>query len=351
MRSSRFVGLVVILACAGGCMLVTGVDFDAAHDRPPPSFDEAGVEIPPPSEPGQACGGDRFTCNGACVAKTDVNYGCGSAACAPCSVPFAKGVKCAGAACVPDGCVAGRDDCDKDPANGCEASLASPLTCGACGTKCPDAARLCSGGTCVASCPSGLTECSGSCVDTRTSIESCGLCDRKCNAPANGDPVCLNGSCSFTCRSGFGDCTNNPAKACDPLPKFYKDEDGDKVGGATSVFACAAPAGYVTTGGDCLDTNSNVYPGQAGFFGAPFTNALGAQSFDYDCSGTETESPSAPPHWFGCGGTCNATGFTPGASRPGAGVDIWCGSTSFHVCFMTSSCQMQMPMAGPLVCH
>lgn len=42
---------------------------------------------------------------------------------------------------------------------------------------------------------------------------------------------------------------------------FYRDEDGDQVGGAQQVVACAAPAGYVSSTGDCDDSNSSVYPG------------------------------------------------------------------------------------------
>lgn len=333
-------------------MLVTGVDFGDAHDRAV-TVDEAGVEIPTPSGPGDVCGGDRFTCSGACVSKNDTTYGCGIATCAPCSVAFATNVKCAGGQCVPDGCGAGRDDCDKDPGNGCEASLSSPTSCGSCATKCPVTARLCASGGCVATCPGTLTECSGSCVDTKTSVEHCGLCDRACKAPVNGDPVCLNGSCGFACRPGFGDCTNNPAQKCDALPKWYRDEDDDKVGGATTKSACVAPAGYVATGGDCLDTNRLVFPGQPSMFGTAYTNAAGAQSFDYDCNGVENEGASPPPHWLGCGVTCNSTGFTPGASRPGAGVDLYCGSTAFHVCYIAgpAGCQQQSPTAGPVQCH
>jgi hypothetical protein len=47
-----------------------------------------------------------------------------------------------------------------------------------------------------------------------------------------------------------------------PTFTFYPDSDGDGFGNAdAAVEACSAPAGHITTGGDCNDTNAAIYPG------------------------------------------------------------------------------------------
>jgi hypothetical protein len=48
---------------------------------------------------------------------------------------------------------------------------------------------------------------------------------------------------------------------CDDTPTWYGDADGDGFGGALSVEACTAPAGFLAEGGDCDDTNAAVFPG------------------------------------------------------------------------------------------
>lgn len=340
--------LVPAMAAAVGCSLVAGVDFSQAHDR----ADEAGltgeggiiadddggglVETPDATPTG--CALDQKTCSGACVSKTDPAYGCSAADCLPCSIAFAKNATCKAGACAADGCAVDHGDCDGDPKNGCESSLSSPASCGKCGTACTGATSLCAPSGCVSACPLGLTECNGACIDTKTNLDNCGTCARKCVAPGNGDPVCLNSTCAFACRTGFGDCVDNPAKACNPLPKWYKDGDGDGVGSAVSVQACAAPAGHVASSGDCLDTNNLVRPNQLAFFGTSFINAAGAESYDYDCSGVEVEQ--VVEHWPGaCNVACDAIGSTPRApARPAAaGLNAYCGSTGYRECIDTGS--------------
>ncbi|MDY7225004.1 putative metal-binding motif-containing protein [Hyalangium rubrum] len=48
-----------------------------------------------------------------------------------------------------------------------------------------------------------------------------------------------------------------------PLTDYFRDNDGDGVGGGAAVKACMQPAGLVTTGNDCDDTNAQVTPGKA----------------------------------------------------------------------------------------
>ncbi len=330
-----------IMLIAAGCSVIAGVDFGSAHDRLDPAAegdagvplddDAAGAVAERPDATPAGCASDQKTCAGACVSKNDPAYGCNATDCLPCSVAFAKNATCKAGQCAADSCVGDHGDCDGDPKNGCEAPLSTPLDCGKCGIKCPVTAALCAPTGCVSTCPAGLTECGGGCVDLKTSLDNCNACGNKCVAPANGDAVCINSTCTFACRTGFGDCTNNPAKACGALPKWYADTDGDGVGGAASVQACTPPAGHVAPSGDCLDSNPNVHPGQNTFFGTSFINGAGAASFDYDCSGVEVDSAE---HWPGvCDGDCLGYGATPKVpARAGAGVNTYCGSTAYRNC-------------------
>ncbi len=157
------------------------------------------------------CDGDSS--NG-CEVNTATNPahcgGCGTV----CSRPNSVGACTAGACSYT--CAAGFGDCDNDPTNGCERSLAADNThCGMCGRACA-AGTFCSGGTCQSQCAAGTTFCNGACVDTRVSTSHCGMCGRTCAAPANGAAACVAGACTLgTCTEGFGNCDNNAANGCE----------------------------------------------------------------------------------------------------------------------------------------
>src|SRR5690606_34877219 len=92
-------------------------------------------------------------------------------------------------------CEAGFEDCDGVDDNGCEASLASPTTCGACGNDCTAlgnvATASCDQGACVIDeCEEGWMDCDGdpsnSCEVNAYSVDSCGasnvVCPYACGA-------------------------------------------------------------------------------------------------------------------------------------------------------------------------
>jgi hypothetical protein len=96
--------------------------------------------------PQDACG--YSLCGGACIdTQTDPHH-CGSCDRDCAALPNVTGasVRCEAGACVipPGACDGARGDCDGDAANGCEADLTRPETCGACATRCVEPAPTCS---------------------------------------------------------------------------------------------------------------------------------------------------------------------------------------------------------------
>jgi hypothetical protein len=162
-----------------------------------------------------ACDQGKKSCFGLCVAANDPATGCGGASCVACDLGYATAT-CAGTAngfaCGVGTCNTGFADCDKDPANGCEASLSKPKSCGSCTNECPTNTPLCSKGACTDTCGGGETNCDGSCVDTTSSVEHCGGCATLCQR-ASADATCVSSKCQFTCKAGTHDCGG----ACVPI--------------------------------------------------------------------------------------------------------------------------------------
>ena len=123
--------------------------------------------------------------------------------------------------------------------------------------------------------------------------------------------------------------------------KWYADADDDQFGddGNTAV-ACTAPAGHwVLLGGDCNDGNGDVHPATSSapiaFHGGGYTNGLGQETFDYDCSGQEDGDPSQQ-EVGACSGLASCDqgvqGYVSRTDRAGATIDAYCGSTTTVTC-------------------
>ena len=104
-------------------------------------------------------------------------------------------------------CAPGFDDCDGNPANGCEVNLATSVEhCGVCANACPsDAANLatCTNGACgVQACGTGLGNCdvslaNGCEVNLQSSVSNCGTCGTACSGG------CSAGVCVGPCTGGL----------------------------------------------------------------------------------------------------------------------------------------------------
>ena len=141
----------------------------------------------------------------------------------PCAPPNATGA-CVAGKCTVVTCAANRQDCDQDPANGCEVDVTSdPLHCGTCAVACnpTHGTGACSGGTCVVDqCASGWGDCdhaftNGCETDLLTSQTSCGQCGTPCSI-ANGAGACVGGQCTVSsCNNGWGDCDVSATDGCE----------------------------------------------------------------------------------------------------------------------------------------
>ena len=88
----------------------------------------------------------------------------------------------------------------------------------------------------------------------------------------------------FTYRNGNDISTIVAELNKEPTEVFYRDQDGDGIGGSDIRYDFVRPTGYAAESGDCLDQDGNVFPGQENWFDVP--NRAG--DYDYNCDGEET---------------------------------------------------------------
>ncbi len=122
-------------------------------------------------------------------------------------------------------CAAGWSDCDADPANGCETNIADDVSnCGVCGKTCvaaANAAPACANGSCgLGACNSGFDNCDGNatngCEASLNSVTSCGACGSTCPGAAHGTNGCSGGFCVLSgCENSWGNCDGSFANGCE----------------------------------------------------------------------------------------------------------------------------------------
>ncbi|MBX3227547.1 MAG: hypothetical protein KF837_09545 [Labilithrix sp.] len=196
-------------------------------------------------------------------------------------------------------CLYGRELCSayacRDGSPGCKDMCTGPLDCLAT-HYCDSGTQTCRPKLDLASACSLPDQCKSGVCDTTGGAG--GVC---CNIDCTTTP---GGTCRKAGSVGTCQCDACPGGAC---AVFYRDEDGDGFGdkdgvppssagpgNGRAVYACAdgsnTPAGFVKDNTDCLDSAlpiaAQVRPNQTGWFTAAYTNSAGAQSFDYNCSGT-----------------------------------------------------------------
>ena len=157
------------------------------------------------------------------------------------------------------------------------------------------------------------------------------------------DPT-LSPGAPETCDGVDNDCDGSVDNHPESGNTYYLDEDGDGYGATASyVVACAPPAGYVTDGSDCNDTQASIHPGATEI----------CDDRDNDCDGTvdeevtttwyldrdgdgygddsaSTQSCALPsPYYSGEGGDCDdlKPSIHPGANEVCDGVDQDCDGT------------------------
>ncbi len=105
-----------------------------------------------------------------------------------------------------------------------------------------------------------------------------------CSAPAgyvasstdcNDSDAAISPGATEVCDSVDNDCDSSTDEGV--LTTWYRDGDSDGYGGSTSFASCTAPASFVATSTDCLDTNGAVHPG---------ATEVAGNSLDDDCDGT-----------------------------------------------------------------
>jgi hypothetical protein len=218
-------------------------------------------------------------------------------------------------ACYKVACAPNFADCDGNAANGCEANLHSPATCGACGVSCvlPHATASCGAGVCaVGSCDLGWGDCDGNpqngCEADLTSNGSCGACGVACSLPG-ASVSCASGSCKLTaCNAGALDCDGNPQNGCEAAP----------CGNGAHCTQAADCGSAVCVGGFCASPACNDHTKNGG-------------EADVDCGGACAPCGSG----FTCagGGDCQSGVCLNGAcSAPGCGDGVKNGSETAVDC-------------------
>jgi hypothetical protein len=326
-----------------GCAQIIGADTNRELMDLFVDASDAVAPVPDAGDP-NACPATQKRCNGACVPKSEPQYGCAAAACSPCSLPNTDTLLCTpDGLCASGSCKVGFRHCGS-PTAGCTSDMTSPKTCSDCDTTC-QATQVCNPGGCGLTCDNGLTQCDHSCVNTLVSALHCGptgpkdgpACTNVCPGGTNGDAACVKGACTLSCRAGFAHCDGTTAGPCVPLQVFYKDVDGDGWGDTgQTLLACnaaAAGAGWSSRAGDCHDGNVEVNPGQVRLFPNAYTTPKGEKSWDYNCDGIESEQ-AGTVHFTPCDDKCIGTkGVSPaGSGRKSSGVNDYCGSTQLLSC-------------------
>jgi MYXO-CTERM domain-containing protein len=200
-----------------------------------------------------------------------------------------------------DDCDADYGDCDADERNGCEAHLPSNAAhCGTCDHGCafPNADAVCVDGACaIGDCNLNFNDCNGDPADgcesnSMEDVENCGQCGNACLAVfPNAEVICAGGTCEMgACLTGFEDCNDDPADGCE-VDVLNDPANCDGCGQACTLDNAAAGC----QAGGCVVEACDVGWGDCDGQGL---------------NGCETNLNSDPNHCGGCGLPCDLANAT-----------------------------------------
>ncbi|OJY29051.1 MAG: hypothetical protein BGO98_42415 [Myxococcales bacterium 68-20] len=217
-------------------------------------------------EVGCGCPPGTMNCSGSCVDTTTNDSNCGACrnACnksGPGKPPRPHGYYgCKDSACGHFKCEAYWADCDGDEETGCETSMVSNDSCGACGRACAPGQQcvLDMDGRPFCACEDdGLTFCQqlvqngvpkGECVDVKSNVRHCGGCFVACTATtsSNERATCDYGQCSVVCVDGQADCNGARSDGCEVDTR----SDPHNCGGCG--ITCDLSIGQACVAGKCV---------------------------------------------------------------------------------------------------
>lgn len=142
------------------------------------------------------------------------------------TVLHAYDISCVEGQCSFGACETGFGDCDKEPANGCEAAINIVESCGSCGNNCSQldnvAEAVCEVGRCgIKTCSSGFGDCdkdaNTGCEKALNTPEHCGSCGNDCTRLPNVETAeCKADKCSIVaCKDGYADCNGVIDDGCE----------------------------------------------------------------------------------------------------------------------------------------
>ena len=244
--------------------------------------------------------------------ETDLNVTtehCGSCD-ADCAPAHAEG-QCVAGNCqlVPDSCVAGFDNCNGSPTDGCEVDISiDPNFCGSCEVACSDnhGTATCTAGVCGIMCDPDFDDCNenvedGCEVDLSSSTLHCSDCNMPCTAEAGLAVVCDAGVCRGV-ECGDDACGGEtPCGACDE-DRTCNDLLDTEVHCGGCGIDCVAENGTPV----CLDEGGGTYACAIGSCTAPFADCDGNLN-----NGCEVNTSGSTAR---CGG-CLASDTNPGSGE------------------------------------
>jgi hypothetical protein len=256
MRRSWLISAVFVSATSIACTALLG-DYNADGTTAIDLNNEGGTS----GGPG-GCNDTQKTCNGTCVSKTDPNAGCATAVCTPCAATTNAAPACKAGGCSFT-CNPGFDDCDGNPANGCEGKTSSDAAnCGKCGDPCgatnTTSPALCMAGKCAFTCNAGFAHCgSTNATGCETSLDkdplNCGACGHSCLGGA-----CTKGKCEpFQLAS-----TSQPSGlAVDKTHVYFAAPSLNKINRVQHDGTCmpASPCPQPFAGADVGDTDATAF--------------------------------------------------------------------------------------------